>query len=76
MLALAVAALVMPATVDLFSFGSLNARPEVLFRLSTVTSYVLLIVYVAGLVFAFRTNRDPLRARPRTIRRSSRARRR
>ena len=64
MLALAVGALVMPATVDLFSFGSLNARPEVLFRLSTVTSYVLLIVYVAGLVFAFRTNRDPLRAGP------------
>jgi Ca2+:H+ antiporter len=61
MLSLAVAALIMPATVDLFAFGSLDARPEVLYRLSTWTSYVLLIVYGAGLYFAFRTNRDPLR---------------
>ena len=61
MLTLAVAALVMPATVDLFAFGSLNARPEVLNRLSTWTSWILLGVYAAGLVFAFRTNRDPLR---------------
>ena len=61
MLALGVAALVMPATVDLFAYGSLDARPEVLLRLSTWTSVVLLIVYGAGLVFAFRTNRDPLR---------------
>jgi Ca2+:H+ antiporter len=62
MLALAVAALVMPATVDLFAYGSLAARPEVLYRLSTWTSYVLLALYGAGLVFAFKTNRDPLRA--------------
>ena len=61
MLTLAVAALVMPATVDFFAFGSLNARPEVLFRLSTWTSYVLLAVYGAGLLFAFRANKDPLR---------------
>ena len=61
MLSLAVAALVMPATVDFFAFGSLNARPEVLLRLSVWTAWVLLIVYVAGLVFAFRTNKDPLR---------------
>jgi Ca2+:H+ antiporter len=61
MLTLAVAALVMPATVDLFAYGSLDARPEVLFRLTTWTSWVLLAVYAAGLVFAFRTNRDPLR---------------
>jgi Ca2+:H+ antiporter len=61
MLALAVAALLMPATVDLFAFGSLNARPEILYRLSTWTSYVLLIVYGAGLYFAFKTNKDPLR---------------
>jgi Ca2+:H+ antiporter len=61
MLTLAVAALVMPATVDFFAFGSLNARPEVLFRLSTWTSYVLLAVYGAGLVFAFRAKKDPLR---------------
>src|SRR4029079_8768672 len=43
MLSLAVAALVMPATVDFFAFGSLNARPEVLLRLSTWTAWVLLI---------------------------------
>jgi Ca2+:H+ antiporter len=61
MLTLAVAALVMPATVDLFAFGSLSARPEVLNRLSVWTSWVLLAVYGAGLIFAFRTNRDPLR---------------
>ncbi|HEY2432021.1 MAG TPA: calcium/proton exchanger [Vicinamibacterales bacterium] len=61
MLSLAVAALVMPATVDFFAFGSLKARPEVLLRLSVWTAWVLLVVYVAGLVFAFRTNTDPLR---------------
>jgi Ca2+:H+ antiporter len=61
MLSLAVAALVMPATVDFFAFGSVNAQPEVMHRLSVWTSWVLLIVYVAGLVFAFRTNKDPLR---------------
>jgi Ca2+:H+ antiporter len=62
MLVLAVAALVMPATVDFFAFGSLDARPSVLLHLSTWTSVVLLMVYAAGLVFAFRTNKDPLRA--------------
>ena len=62
MLSLAVAALVMPATVDLVAFGSLNAQPDVVYRLSTWTSWILLIVYGAGLVFAFRSNRDPLRA--------------
>jgi Ca2+:H+ antiporter len=61
MLALAVAALLMPATVDLFAFGSLDARPEVLDRLSLWTSFILLAVYGAGLLFAFRTNKDPLR---------------
>ena len=61
MLALAVAALVMPAVVDLFAFGSLRAQPEVINRLSFWTSLVLLAVYAAGLLFAFRTHRDPLR---------------
>jgi Ca2+:H+ antiporter len=64
MLALAVAALIMPATVDLFAFGSLDARPAVLNHLSTWTSVVLLAVYAAGLLFAFRTNKDPLRPTP------------
>ena len=61
MLTLAVAALVMPATVDFFAFGSLNARPDVLLRFSVLTSWVLLVVYFAGLIYSFKTNRDPLR---------------
>jgi len=73
MLSLAVAALVMPAAVDFFAFGSLDARPEVLLRFSLWTSWVLLIVYMAGLVFAFRTNKDPLRPAGRHPSRLSRA---
>ena len=61
MLTLAVAALVMPATVELVAFGSLSAHPKVIYQLSMWTSWVLLAVYAAGLVYAFRTNRDPLR---------------
>src|SRR6476659_4864546 len=62
MLFLAVVALVMPAVLDLVSFGSLQAHPEEIDRLSFWTSIVLLVVYVAGLIFSFRYNRDPLRA--------------
>jgi Ca2+:H+ antiporter len=62
MLFLATVALVMPAVVDLVSFGSLQAHPEEIDRLSFWTSIVLLLVYVAGLIFSFRYNRDPLRA--------------
>ncbi len=62
MLVLAVVALVMPAVVDYFAFGSLHAQPEVIVNLSFWTSLVLLTVYAAGLVFSFRTNKDPLRA--------------
>jgi Ca2+:H+ antiporter len=61
MLTLAVAALIMPAVVDLFAFGSLQARPEVIHSLSSWTAVVLLAVYAAGLVFSFTNNRDPLR---------------
>jgi Ca2+:H+ antiporter len=73
MLSLAIAALVMPAVVDLFAFGSLNARPEVIYHLSVWTSFVLLAVYGMGLVFAFRTNRDPLRPTGHHAARLSRA---
>jgi Ca2+:H+ antiporter len=73
MLALAVVALVMPAVVDLFAFGSLNAHPEVVQRLSEWTAGVLLLVYCAGLAFAFTTNRDPLRAVSHTTPRLSSA---
>ncbi len=61
MMFLAVVALVMPAVVDLVSFGSLKAHPESIMRLSVWTSIVLLLVYLAGLVFTFSQHRDPLR---------------
>lgn len=64
MLALAVAALVMPAAVDFFAYGSLLARPQALMDLSFWTSFVLLAVYTGGLVFAFHTKKDPLRGSP------------
>jgi Ca2+:H+ antiporter len=64
MLFLAVVALVMPAVVDLVSFGSLRAHPQTVVRLSFWTSIVLLCTYGAGLVFAFRQQRDPLRLTP------------
>ena len=64
MLFLATVALVMPALVALISFGSLEAHPAVIDRLSFWSSIVLLIVYASGLVFAFRSRRDPLRIDP------------
>ncbi len=64
MLYLATVALVMPALVALISFGSLEAHPAVIDRLSFSTSIVLLGVYGAGLFFALRSQRDPLRADP------------
>jgi len=64
MLFLATVALVMPALVALISFGSLEAHPKVIDRLSFWSSIVLLGVYTAGLIFAFRSQRDPLRIDP------------
>lgn len=64
MLFLATVALVMPALVALVSFGSLEAHTKAIDRLSFWTSFVLLGVYLAGLVFAFRSQRDPLRGNP------------
>jgi Ca2+:H+ antiporter len=61
MLFLATVALVMPAVVDHVSFGSLQAHPSQIDDLSFWTSLVLLTVYAAGLIFSFRSNRDPLR---------------
>ena len=60
MLFLAIVALVMPAVVDLVSFGSLDARPPQINTLSIWASVVLLGVYIGGMVFSFRTHRDPL----------------
>lgn len=64
MLFLATVALVMPALVALVSFGSLEAHTAAIDRLSFWASFVLLGVYASGLVFAFRSQRDPLRANP------------
>jgi Ca2+:H+ antiporter len=64
MLFLATVALVMPALVALVSFGSLQAHPAVIDRLSFWASFVLLGVYLSGLVFSFRSQRDPLRGIP------------
>src|SRR6266542_1421764 len=62
MLFLAIVALVMPALVAIVSFGSLEAHPEAIDRLSFWSSIVLLGVYGGGLLFAFKSKRDPLRA--------------
>src|SRR3954470_3256402 len=64
MLFLATVALVMPALVALVSFGSLEAHTAAIDRLSFWASFVLLGVYVAGLVHSFRSQRDPLRHNP------------
>ncbi len=64
MLFLAVVALVMPALLALVSFGSLAAHPVVIDRLSLWSSVVLLSVYACGLIFAFKSQRDPLRPSP------------
>ena len=64
MLFLATVALVMPALGALISFGSLEAHPAVIDTLSFWSSIVLLAVYAAGLVFAFRSQHDPLRIDP------------
>ena len=65
MLFLATVALVMPALVDLVSFGSLEARPEVIDRLSFWTSLrpARRLRGGAGLRVP-RRSRDPLRPRP------------
>ncbi len=64
MLFLATVALVMPALVALVSFGSLAAHTAAIDRLSFWSSLVLLAVYASGLVFSFRSQRDPLRGAP------------
>jgi Ca2+:H+ antiporter len=61
MLFLATVALVMPAVVAIVSFGSLQEHSSAIDRLSFWSSIVLLGVYASGLIFAFRSHRDPLR---------------
>jgi Ca2+:H+ antiporter len=61
MLLLAVVALVMPAVFDLALFGTLEARPPALERLSLLTAFVLMLAYGGSLVYAFTAQRDLFR---------------
>ena len=58
MLFIAVAGLVMPAVFDLTVLGNLKESSPALDRLSLLTAGVLLLAYVAGLIFSLRTHSD------------------
>ncbi len=58
MLMIAVAGLVMPAVFNLTVFGNLEHASTRLENLSLWTSAVLILLYLANLVFVFRTHRD------------------
>jgi Ca2+:H+ antiporter len=62
LLFLAVVALVVPAVFDLTLFGTLNARPPAIYRLSVCSAVVLIAAYVGNLVYAFTVQRDLLRS--------------
>ncbi|HUR34542.1 MAG TPA: calcium/proton exchanger [Vicinamibacterales bacterium] len=61
MLFLAVVALVMPAVFDLTIYGTLQARPPAIDRLSLGTAIVLIVAYAGSLVYAFTTDHDLFR---------------
>jgi len=61
MLFLAVVALTMPAVFDLSVFGSLDALPPALYRLSASTSVFLILAYLGSLIYTFTTQRTLLR---------------
>ena len=61
MLFLGVVALVMPAVFDLSLYGSLDARPPVLDRLSFWSALILIGAYAGSLVYAFTAHRDLFR---------------
>jgi len=61
MLFLAVVALVMPAVFDLALFGSLEAHPAAIDRLSIWTAVVLIVAYLGHLTYALTRRRDLLR---------------
>ena len=61
MLFLAVVALVMPAVFDLALYGSLQAEPAALKRLSICTAIVLMVAYVGSLIYAFISQKDLFR---------------
>jgi Ca2+:H+ antiporter len=61
MLFLAVVALVMPAVFDLSLYGSLQAHPAALDRLSVWSAVVLISAYAGSLIYAFTAQRDLFR---------------
>jgi Ca2+:H+ antiporter len=61
MLFLGVVALAMPAVFDLTIFGTLEANHPEIHRLSLWTAALLILAYLSGLVYTFRTQRDLLR---------------
>ena len=61
MLFLGVVALVMPAVFDLSLYGSLNARPAALDRLSFWSALILIGAYAGSLIYAFTAQRDLFR---------------
>jgi Ca2+:H+ antiporter len=61
MLFLAVVALVMPAVFDLSLYGSLQAHPAAIDRLSFWSALVLISAYAGSLIYAFTAQRDLFR---------------
>ena len=61
MLFLGVVALVMPAVFDLSLYGSLNARPPAIDRLSFWSALILIGAYGGSLIYAFTAQRDLFR---------------
>ena len=65
MLFLGVVALVMPAVFDLSLYGSLDAHPPAIDRLSFWSALVLIVAYAGSLIYAFTAHRDLFRSEPR-----------
>ena len=58
MLFLAVVALVMPAVFDLAVYGNLTANTSTVQELSLLVAIVLMLIYLASLVFSLKTHRS------------------
>jgi Ca2+:H+ antiporter len=71
LLFLAVVALVAPAVFDLTLYGTLNARPPAIYRLSICSAVVLIVAYGGNLLYAFTVQHDLLRSDKRGDERST-----
>jgi len=69
MLFLAVVALVMPAVFDLSLYGSLQAHPRAIDRLSFWSAIVLIAAYAGSLIYSFNAHRDLFRPGGESMRR-------